>query len=61
LDKTCDKTYEMWPNRPINFYHTNYSGYLKERAIKEKKALERFERQQEHIEKEEKLINRFRA
>jgi len=61
LDKTCDKTYEMWPNRAINFYHTNYSGYLLERETKEKKALERYERQQEHIEKEEKLINRFRA
>lgn len=61
LDKTCSKTFELQPLRPLNFYHTNYSQYLKEREKKEEKAMERWERQQEFIDKEEKLINRFRA
>lgn len=61
LDKTCNKTFELQPLRPLNFYHTNYSSYLKEREKIEEKAMERWERQQEFIDKEEKLINRFRA
>lgn len=61
LDKTCDKTYEVQPNRGITFYHTNYTWYLSERDRIEKKKLENYKREQEFIEKEEKLINRFRA
>ncbi|MDD3144603.1 MAG: ABC-F family ATP-binding cassette domain-containing protein [Candidatus Gracilibacteria bacterium] len=61
LDKTCEKTYEVQPKRGITYYHTNYTGYLEERERTEKKKLEVFKREQEFIEKEEKLINRFRA
>lgn len=61
LDKTCWKTFEMQELRPITFYHTNYSNYILEREKVENKSLERWERQQEFIEKEEALINRFRA
>ena len=61
LDKTCSKTYEVQPWRWITYYHTNYSNYLIERKKIEEKKLENYKREQEHIEKEEKLINRFRA
>lgn len=61
LDRTCNKTYEIQPKRWLTFYHTNYSGYLVERDRIEKKKIENYKREQEFIEKEEKLINRFRA
>lgn len=61
LDKTCDKTYEVQPKRGITFYHSNYTWYLDERERTEKKKLEVYKREQEFIEKEEKLIDRFRA
>lgn len=61
LDKTCDKTYEVQPKRWITYYHTNYTWYLTERDKIEKKKLEDYKREQEFIDKEEKLINRFRA
>ena len=61
LDKTCDKTYEVQPKRWITYYHTNYTWYLAERDKIEKKKLEDYKREQEFIDKEEKLINRFRA
>lgn len=61
LDKTCNKTYEIQPKRWLTFYHTNYSDYLLERDRIEKKKIENYKREQEFIEKEEKLINRFRA
>lgn len=61
LDKTCSKTYEVLPARWLTYYHTNYTWYLSERTRIEKKKVEVFKREQEFIEKEEKLINRFRA
>lgn len=61
LDKTCDKTFEVVPQRQLNFYHTNYSNYLIERQKREKKVLDDIERQQEFIKKEQALINRFRS
>ncbi len=61
LDKTCNKTYEVQPKRGITYYHTNYTWYLEERDRIEKKKLEEYKREQEFIDKEEKLINRFRA
>lgn len=61
LDKTCDKTYEIQPKNWITYYHTNYSSYVIEREKVEKKKLENYKREQEFIEKEETLINRFRA
>ncbi len=61
LDKTCDKTYEVQPKRGITYYYTNYTWYLSEREKIEKKKVENYKREQEFIEKEEKLINRFRA
>lgn len=61
LDKSCQITYEMEPVRPLNIYHNNYSWYVLERGRREKKLLEEWDRQQEYIDKEEKLINRFRA
>ncbi len=61
LDKTCNKTFEVQPQRWLTFYNSNYSGYLVERTRIEKKKIENFKREQEFIEKEEKLINRFRA
>lgn len=61
LDKTCDKTYEVQPARWITYYFTNYTGYLEERERIEKKKLENYKREQEFIEKEERLIDRFRA
>jgi len=61
LDKTCQKTYEIQPKRSINFYHTNYSWYVLERENVEVKKIEIYKREQDFIQKEEKLINRFRA
>ncbi len=61
LDKTCEKTYEVQPKRGITFYYSNYTWYLHERDRIERKKLEVFKREQEFIEKEEKLIDRFRA
>ncbi|MDD3302711.1 MAG: ABC-F family ATP-binding cassette domain-containing protein [Candidatus Gracilibacteria bacterium] len=61
LDKTCSKTYEIQPVRPINFYHCSYSEYVIERDKLEKKIAEDFERQRDWIEKQEGLVNRFRA
>lgn len=61
LDKSCNKTYEVQPKRWLTFYNSNYSGYLIERDRIEKKKIENYKREQEFIEKEEKLINRFRA
>ncbi|MDD2487125.1 MAG: ABC-F family ATP-binding cassette domain-containing protein [Candidatus Gracilibacteria bacterium] len=61
LDKTCSKTYELLPVRPIETYNGNYSYYVKEKAKKEEILLENFDRQQEFIDKEKKLISRFRA
>lgn len=61
LDKTCDKTFELQPARALNFYHCNYSKYVQEREKYEIKKMEEWERQQEFIQKEENLINRFRA
>ncbi len=61
LDKTCKKTYEVQPKTSINFYHTNYSWYVIEREKVENKKIENYKREQEFIQKEEKLINRFRA
>lgn len=61
LDKTCNKTYELQPARPINFYYWNYSFYVKEKQKIEEIKIKNFEKQQEFIKKEENLINRFRA
>jgi len=61
LDKTCSKTYEIQPKRWLTYYHTNYSDYLVERDRTEKKKIENYKREQEFIEKEQSLINRFRA
>jgi len=61
LDKTCNKTYEILPARPLEFYNWNYSYYVKEKAKREQILLDDWERQHEFIDKEKKLINRFRA
>jgi len=61
LDKTCNKTFEVQPGRWITYYYYNYSSYLVERERIEKKKLENYKREQEYINKQEKLINRFRA
>ena len=61
LDKTCNKIFEIQPKNSINYYHSNYSWYVIEREKVEKKKKENYKREQEYIQKEEKLINRFRA
>lgn len=61
LDKTCSKTLEIQPWRPATLYHSNYSGYVIEREKVEKKRLGEWERQEEYIQKQEQLIDRFRA
>ena len=61
LDSACNKTYELYPQRPITVYHSNYSGYVEEREKKEKKLLEEYERQADWIKEQGALINRFRA
>lgn len=61
LDKTCSKTYEVQPGRELTYYHSDYTNYVFERWKIEKKKLENYKREQEFIDKEEKLINRFRA
>ncbi|MCH8518497.1 ATP-binding cassette domain-containing protein [Candidatus Gracilibacteria bacterium] len=61
LDKTCDKTLEIQPQRAATMYHCSYSDYIGEREKVEKNRIDDWGRQQEYIEKQEQLINRFRA
>lgn len=61
LDKTCNLTLEIQPARAATMYHCNYSAYVIEREKIEKIRLEDYDRQQGYIEKQEQLINRFRA
>lgn len=61
LDKTCNKTFEVQPGRWITYYYSNYSNYLIERERIEKKKIDNYKREQEYIDKQEKLVNRFRA
>jgi len=56
----------LFLDEPTNFIDIesvewNYSDYLLEREKIEKKAMMEWERQWEYIEKQEQLINRFRA
>lgn len=61
LDKTCSKTYELQPLRQINYYNTDYSGYVIEREKMEAIRMTDFKRQSEWFDTQEKLVNRFRA
>ncbi len=61
LDKTCKKTYEVQPARGITYYHANYSWYVQQRESVEKKKIAEYSRQEEYLDKQKKLINRFRA
>jgi ATPase subunit of ABC transporter with duplicated ATPase domains len=61
LDKTCQKTYELSGPRPLEFYNGNYTTYVREKAKKEKILIADFERQQEYIDEQEELINKYRA
>ncbi len=61
LDKTCNKTLEIQPQRPATMYHSSYTDYVIEREKVEKIRSNDWERQQEYISKQEQLINRFRA
>lgn len=61
LDKTCHKTLEIQPQRAATMYHCSYSDYVLEREKIEKIRMDDWERQQEYIEKQERLIDRFRA
>ncbi len=61
LDKTCDKTYEVQKWRWLTYYFSNYTWYLSERDRIEKKKMDEYKREQEYLEKQKNLINRFRA
>lgn len=61
LDKTCNKTLELYPLKPLTIYHCNYSDYVEEREKREKILQEDFERQSDWIKEQESLVNRFRA
>lgn len=61
LDKTCDKTYEVQKWRWLTYYFSNYTWYLAERERIEKKKMDEYKREQEYLEKQKNLINRFRA
>lgn len=61
LDKTCDKTYEVQKGRSLTYYFSNYTWYLSERDRIEKKKMDEFKREEEYLEKQKNLINRFRA
>lgn len=61
LDKTCEKTLELQPQRESTLYHCNYSQYVIDREKVEKKKMDEWERQDDYIKKQENLIDRFRA
>jgi ATP-binding cassette subfamily F protein 3 len=61
LDKTCEKTLEIQPQRSATMYHSGYTDYVLEREKIEKIRMDDWERQQDYIWKQEQLINRFRA
>jgi ATPase subunit of ABC transporter with duplicated ATPase domains len=45
----------------MTFYNHNYTDYVIERERIEKKKMNDWKREQEYIEKQEALVNRFRA
>jgi ATP-binding cassette subfamily F protein 3 len=59
LDKTCDKTFEIY-NGKIRKFYTNYSGYLSEREKLMEIEEEQYGRQQKYFEKQERFIEKFR-
>lgn len=61
LDKTCDKTYEVQKSRGLTYYFSNYTWYLAERDRIEKKKMDDYKREEEYLDKQKNLINRFRA
>ena len=61
IDKVCNKTFDLQPKRELTIYHWNYTFYVSERERVEKKKMQEWERQNEYIQKQENLINRFRA
>ncbi|EKE29038.1 MAG: hypothetical protein ACD_2C00244G0001 [uncultured bacterium (gcode 4)] len=61
LDKTCTKTYEMTGPRALTVYNGNYTYYVKEKEKQEAIMSEDYERQQEYINSQTQLVNRFRA
>jgi ATP-binding cassette subfamily F protein 3 len=59
LDKVCNKTFEIYNGR-IRQFHTNYSGYLRERERVMEAEEKEYNRQQTYIDKQEKFIEKFR-
>jgi ATPase subunit of ABC transporter with duplicated ATPase domains len=45
----------------MTFYSSNYTDYVIERERIEKKKMNDWKREQEYLEKQEALVNRFRA
>ena len=61
LDKTCTKTWDLLPARPLDPYDGNYTDYVRQKVARRANLEGDFERQQDFIAKEQALINRFRA
>ena len=60
LDHVCDKTFEIYGGK-IRQFHTNYSGYVREREKVMEAEEKEFNRQQNYIGKQERFIERFRS
>ena len=61
LIKPCDKNLWSSKMKMINLLFFNYTWYLSERDRIEKKKMDEYKREQEYLEKQKNLINRFRA
>jgi len=59
LDVTCNEVIELFKGK-LSRYKGNYSTYEKMRKLELESLVQRYERQQEEIEKTEQFINRFR-
>lgn len=59
LDLICDKTFELEKNC-LEKYYCNYSAYLEEKEKNKHKKEEAYKRQEKHLAKQQKFIDRFR-
>ncbi len=60
LDVVTNKIFELI-NHKVEEYEGNYSAYIKERELRKASRLKQYEIQQKEIERQEAIIERFRA
>jgi len=61
INNICPNILEITPEKTFEYYWLPYKEYIVARAKNIKKKIEKFNREQEYIKKEEWLIRRFKA